>query len=161
MITELKPNQVFVFGSNARGFHGAGAAGYAFKGSAANDWRINPMFQRAMRDPEYRGGKWAVLYRGQGFQIGTEGMSYAIETIKKPGQRRSTTRRSIYRQLMQLFRFAREHPELEFLMTPIGCGYSGYTPCEMEVVWDYTVKQHGLPDNVVAPNYNNVSVEKT
>jgi len=27
-ITKLEPNQVFVFGSNLQGFHGAGAAGY-------------------------------------------------------------------------------------------------------------------------------------
>jgi len=38
-ITTLASNEVFVFDSNESGFHGAGAAGFAFSGTCANDWR--------------------------------------------------------------------------------------------------------------------------
>jgi hypothetical protein len=31
LITSLNSNEVFVFGSNEDGFHGAGAAGFAFR----------------------------------------------------------------------------------------------------------------------------------
>ncbi len=39
LITKLESNEVFVFGSNLRGFHGAGAAGYASFGVPGNSWR--------------------------------------------------------------------------------------------------------------------------
>jgi hypothetical protein len=52
MVTELKPNEVFVFGSNAQGKHGAGAA------KAALQWG-------------------AVM--GEGF--GLHGQTYAIDTM--------------------------------------------------------------------------------
>lgn len=52
-ITELEPGQVFVFGSNARGFHGGGAARVAF---------------------ERFGAVW-----GEG--DGLHGQSYAIDTM--------------------------------------------------------------------------------
>jgi len=39
LITTLGNNQVFVFGSNANGFHGAGAAGWAMLHVAGNSWR--------------------------------------------------------------------------------------------------------------------------
>lgn len=35
MIRELQPNEVFVFGSNAGGFHGGGAARFAFENFGA------------------------------------------------------------------------------------------------------------------------------
>jgi len=53
-ITELKPNEVFVFGSNEAGFHGAGAA------------------RQAMR--------WGAEY-GQG--VGMYGQTYALPTKSK------------------------------------------------------------------------------
>lgn len=53
MITSLKPNQVFVFGSNLAGSHGGGAARQAF---------------------EKFGAKWGV-------GVGPTGQSYAIPTM--------------------------------------------------------------------------------
>lgn len=53
-ITELKPNEIFVFGSNLSGHHGAGAAKIAM-----NKW----------------GAKW-----GKG--VGQEGQTYAIPTMQ-------------------------------------------------------------------------------
>lgn len=53
-ITELKPNEIFVFGSNLQGYHGGGAARLAM-----NQW----------------GAVW-----GQG--TGLQGQTYAIPTMK-------------------------------------------------------------------------------
>ena len=134
MITTLKPNEVFVFGSNAQGFHGAGSAGFAMRGDTRNNWRQDEAFKRAMKAPvghPDRVGKWAIFGVSRGMQKGYAGLSYAIQTIERAGQRRSTSRRDICIQLIKLWNTAKKHPDLIFLMTPVGCGYSGYTPAEM------------------------------
>lgn len=41
--------------------------------------------------------------------------------------------------------FARQHPELTFLVTPIGCGIAGYTPAEVAPLFG------DVPENVVLP----------
>ena len=152
MVTTLKDDEVFVFGSNSTGFHGAGAAGLACRGDAANTWRTDAWFKRAMQSPvgsPDRIGKWAVYGVAQGFQEGREGKSYAVKTIERPGQRRSTTRKDIFLQLKYgLWKFAEEHPEWTFLVTPLGEGYSGYTPQEMDEVWEELIRKYGQPANI-------------
>lgn len=150
-IDPLRSDEVFVFGSNTRGFHGAGAAGFACRGDALNTWRRDAWFLRAMKSPvgsPERVGKWAVFGVGRGFQRGREGMSYAIETVKRPGARRSTTPLEIYDQLVELWAFARAHPEWTFLVTPLGEGYSGYTRTEMDEVWECLKARYGKRANV-------------
>lgn len=154
-ITTLAPHQVFVFGSNSTGFHGAGAAGLAMRGTAANTWRTDVAFLRAMRTPKGhadRVGKWAVYGIARGWQQGREGMSYAIETIRRPGERRSTPLREIEDQLIELFTHAEAHRDWEYLMTPIGAGLSGWTPDEMAATFARAVQGWGyLPANIIAP----------
>lgn len=69
--------------------------------------------------------------------IGLHGQSYAIPT---------TMRRGLIENYAKDFVcFAKDHPELRFLLTPVGCGIAGYTPeqvapmfaecLEMENVW--------------------------
>jgi hypothetical protein len=152
LITDIGADDVFVFGSNAAGFHGAGSAGQACRGDARNTWRQDAWFLRAMKAPPGspdRVGRWAVFGVARGWQRATCGMSYAVQTIVRPGQRRSVSRRDIYHQLVELWAFARERPQWKFLLTPVGQGYSGWTPEEMAQVWDYLLQQHGLPDNCV------------
>ncbi len=91
-ISDLRPNEVFVFGSNVRGKHYGGAAAFAVK----------------------RFG--AIMGQGEGLQ----GQSYAIPTMEGMENMRAAVDRFIA--------FAQEHPELIFLVTPIGCGIAGYTP---------------------------------
>lgn len=159
-ITILQPNEVFVFGSNRAGFHGAGAAGFACRGDTSNTWRDDEWFLKAMKAPvgsSDRVGKWAVYGIGRGWQQGHEGMSYAIQTIERPGLKRSTLLEDIEQQVVGLFAFALEHPEWIFLMTPIGAGLSGYTATEMAttlkratIQWGFRF-HGGIPINVVAP----------
>ena len=88
---------VFVFGSNAKGVHGAGAAVMAM-------WKY--------------GAQW-----GEG--EGRTGEAYAIPTKETPYKGRSLTQ--IRFSVMVFLDYAEEHPELEFLVTRVGCGLAGYT----------------------------------
>lgn len=156
-ITTLAPHQVYLFGSNAAGFHGAGAAGYAMRGTAANTWRTDKAFLRAMQAPvghPDRIGRWAVFGIGRGHQVGYEGMSYAIETIRRPGRayHRSVPLAEIEDQLIELFGWAEHHTDHEVLMTPIGAGLSGWSAEDMAATLARAVKRYGgLPRNVIAP----------
>jgi hypothetical protein len=91
-----KQNQVFVFGSNLAGIHGAGAAYDAFK-------------------------KWGAV-RGQGY--GLQGNSFAIPTKGK--ELEILDLKDIENYVSMFIRFANERPELEFLVTRVGCGLAGY-----------------------------------
>ena len=108
-IESLEPHQVFVFGSNASGQHGAGAARTAH---------------------ERFGAVW-----GEGH--GLHGQSYAIDTMSGLG--------TIEREVAGFLAFAAEHPELELLVTEIGCGIAGYTPEQIAPFF------RGAPENVVLP----------
>lgn len=61
----------------------------------------------------------AVWGNGEGLQ----GQSYAIPTME--GE--ESTKRAVER----FTQFAQAHPELKFLVTPVGCGIAGYTPEEI------------------------------
>lgn len=95
-IATLKPNEIFVFGSNLAGAHGGGAAR-----AALNNF----------------GAIW-----GQG--VGLQGRSYAIPTMHGGPER-------IQPYVDEFIIFAEEHPDLIFLVTPIGCGIAGFTPAEI------------------------------
>lgn len=157
MITHLADNEVFVFGSGSEGFHGAGAAGYAMRGTAANTWRTDEAFLRAMRAPEGhpdRVGKWAVYGVPRGLQQGREGKSYAIETIVRPGMRRSVPLSSIEDQLVELFTVAAQRTDLRFLLTPIGAHLAGYTNEEMLGTLTRAIERCAdgkVPSNMVIP----------
>lgn len=148
-VTDLRPDEVFVFGSNEQGFHGAGAAGLAMRGDARNTWRDDARFRAVVagRNPDPR-GRWAVFGQGRGFQQGTDGKSYAIATVTRPGARRSVSRRDIYHQLVALWTFVLARPEWTFLIPPLGEGYAGWSRGEMNAVWEFLVARHGLPTNV-------------
>lgn len=95
-IKELKENEIFVFGSNLKGYHGGGAAAYA-----ANKF----------------GAVW-----GQG--VGLQGQSYAIPTMQGGPN-------TIEPYTKDFIKFARNHPEYQFLVTEIGCGIAGFKPTDI------------------------------
>lgn len=92
---------IFVFGSNVKGVHGAGAATTAM-------WKY--------------GAQW-----GEG--EGRTGDAYAIPTKETPYKGRNLAQ--IRFSVMVFLDYAEEHPELEFLVTRIGCGLAGYTDEQM------------------------------
>ena len=90
--------QVFVFGSNLAGRHGAGSALEARR-------------------------KWGALY-GQG--EGMQGHSYAIPTKDK--NLRILPLAHIKLSVERFVLFASLHPEMTFNIVAIGCGLAGYKP---------------------------------
>lgn len=152
LITKLAPHEVFIFGTNRNGFHGAGAAGYAMRGTAANTWRTDKVFLNAMRVPvghPDRVGKWAVYGVAHGLQHGWEGKSYGIVTIERPGALRSVTLDEIKEQFVELFSFAEQHPGWSFLMTEVGAAMAGYTKAEMLETWREAKATYPTPSNVI------------
>ena len=90
-ITELKENEIFVFGSNLAGAHGGGAAWLAYR-------RF--------------GAVW-----GEG--VGLHGRTYAVPTMQGGVD-------TIKPYVDDFILFAKEHKELTFLVTRIGCGIAGF-----------------------------------
>ena len=95
-ISELKDNEIFVFGSNLQGNHAGGAA--------------------AIADRKF-GAIW-----GQG--VGLQGQSYAIPTMHGGIDK-------IKPYVDEFIEFAKQNPNLKFLVTRIGCGIAGFTEEEM------------------------------
>lgn len=89
-------NQIFVFGSNLAGRHGAGAAKHAL---------------------DHHNAKY-----GQG--IGLQGKSYGIPT--KDHQIRTLDLDIIEQHVKTFIEFAKTRPDLQFFVTKIGCGLAGY-----------------------------------
>lgn len=134
----LPRRHVFVFGSNASGFHGAGSAGFAQRGEAKNNWRDDPEFLAAVNSPPgspKRIGRLSIYGQAAGLMQGRIGYSYGIITVTKPGNRRSIPLQFIQEQLTAMCQFAKLFPDFEFLVAKLGENYAGYTSEEMHQVW--------------------------
>ena len=100
-ITNLKPNEIFVFGSNNKGEHKGGAAFIAYKKF---------------------GARWGV---GEG----RVGQSYAIPTLDWEVDEFGHTKVSEMQLRLSVSSFvahAKSNPGYNFLVTPIGCGIAGW-----------------------------------
>lgn len=97
-IEKLDDDEIFVFGSNRAGRHGAGAALLA------------------------RRKFGAILGQGEGLM----GQSYGIPT--KDANMRVLGLRAIHYNVARFIRFAIASPDHLFLVTQIGCGLAGYSP---------------------------------
>ena len=70
--------------------------------------------------------------------VGMQGRSYAIPTMQGGTE-------TIRPYVNDFIAYAKEHPELTFLVTPIGCGIAGFEPediaplfenaCNVENIW--------------------------
>lgn len=78
------------------------------------------------------GAEWG---NGEGLQ----GQSYSIPTME--GEHNTKL------AIMRFTQYAREHPELKFLVTPVGCGIAGYTPEEIAPMF----KDAAYLENVYLP----------
>lgn len=100
-ISDLRENEIFVFGSNLAGMHAGGAAHLAFR-------------------------KFGAVW-GQG--VGLQGRSYAIPTMQEGVE-------TIRPHVEAFIGFAREHPQLKFLVTQIGCGIAGFSPRQIAPLFE-------------------------
>ena len=141
---KLDPNQVFVFGSNSDGFHGAGSAGFASFGVQGNQCR---RFDYGKKTLGWR-GKWNVKGCGEGLQEGTEGKSYALPTVTRAGAKRSFTPDMIKASIRRLYDCALENADLYFMIAYTGSGrylLNGYTLDDMAEYF----ASHDIPENIV------------
>lgn len=107
---------IFVFGSNLAGRHGKGAA------------------------------LWALRHRGAIYGVGEgpQGNSYAIPT--KDARLQSLHLDEISNSVRRFLEYARQNPQKQFQLTPIGCGLAGYRHEEIAPMFK------GAPDNVMIPS---------
>jgi len=107
--------KIFVFGSNLAGRHGAGAALHAKK-------------------------FFGAVY---GVGVGRTGDAYALPTKDHWMCPLSLPRISSHVQAF--LHYAREHPELDFQVTRVGCGLAGYTDEQIGPMFT------GAPSNCALP----------
>lgn len=124
MINSLKDNQVFVFGSNTQGRHGAGAA------KIAKD-------------------KFGAIY---GQAEGIQGNSFAIITkdlTKDDKKHPSRTQEQIKEQIQKLYDYAEAHPEKEFVVaySAQGRNLNYYTNEQMAEM--FATASSSVPSNIV------------
>jgi len=114
-ITELKPNEVFVFGSNLAGIHGAGAARFAHK----------------------------VFGAEFGVGIGMTGKCYALPT--KDHDIWTLPLNRIEEYVIDFLDYAKENLDKTFLVTQIGCGLAGFAPEDIAPMFKVHPKNVILP----------------
>jgi len=112
-IASLKPNEIFVFGSNLAGMHGGGAARMAH---------------------ELFGAEWGV-------GVGRTGQCYAIPTMQGGVE-------TICPYVDEFIEYAKQHHELIFRVTRIGCGIAGFTNEEIAPLFKAAFDM----ENVSLPN---------
>lgn len=105
-VISLKPNEVFVFGSNLGGFHGGGAAKLAYL-------------------------KFGAVY-GEG--VGHFGQSYALPT--KDERIETLSIEEIKRYVSGLYQYIVGNPQLFFIITKVGCGLAGYSTDDIKPLFE-------------------------
>ena len=115
MISSLKENQIFVFGSNLGGVHAGGAAKQAKEQFGA----------------------------AEGVGEGLIGTCYAFPTLTMRFRRRHHS--GLVRSRDKLYSTARALPEKQFLLTKVGCGIAGYDEEYMKSLFRDAPKNVTLP----------------
>lgn len=108
-ITQVKPGEVFVFGSNLSGRHGKGAAKTAMK--------------------------WGAKYgQAEGLQDNTYGIPTKNASVNK-----TLSIADIKPFVDNFIAFAKDRPDLIFYVTEIGCGLAGLDPSDVAPLFSYAV----------------------
>jgi hypothetical protein len=116
VITKLKDNEIFVFGSNLAGHHMGGAARQAYEGF---------------------GALWG---RGEGLM----GQSYAFPTLDVDFQKRP--RACLKKSVKKLYKCCKKNTDKEFLLTRVGCGIAQYREDDMRNLFYNPPKNLILPE---------------
>jgi hypothetical protein len=124
-ITSLKPYEVFVFGSNEAGIHGAGAARVA-----------RQLFGAEM---------------GRGF--GRYGQTFAIPT--KDYNIQKLELHAIEGYVKAFIEESKKYPYLTFLVTEIGCGLAGFSPQDIAPMFKDVPDNIVLPEKFWKVIYKN------
>ena len=130
-IKELKPNEIFVFGSNTKGLHLGGAARVAY---------------------EKFGAKW-------GLSEGLSGNTYAIPTMSPEGNK--VSKRTLQLSFYNFLKMVQSRKDVKFLLTKIGCGIAGWEIKDIAELLSFEIMnfnlnyggfgKHNFPDNLSVP----------
>ena len=119
MITKLKPNQIFIFGSNLAGIHAGGAAKFAKDNFGAIE----------------------------GVGSGRTGQCYAFPTLDENLNQR--TREDLEKSVIGLYEYCEGNKDQKFLLTPVGTGIAGYSVEEMKSLFTNPPKNLILPKEFI------------
>lgn len=114
-VTTLPSDQVFVFGSNQNGKHKGGASLTAKTHFGAVE----------------------------GMASGRQGNSYAVPLLGADFKKIGFS--AYIKEIIAFKKYAKAHPNVEFFLTEIGCGYSGYSIDEIAPYFNRS------PSNVIFP----------
>lgn len=114
----MSTREIFVFGSNRQGRHGAGAARAALQLHGA------------------------VYGQAEGIQ----GSSYAIVTKELRPSHPPVSLAEVAEGVSRFLDFARTHTSLTFRVTPIGCGLAGFTPDQIAPLFKNAPSNVVLPE---------------
>lgn len=154
-VTTLAENQVFVFGANDRGIHGAGTAGLAMWGRNADGTPAQRGEQWILeKAQEGQQGVWAVLGEHSKISKGVLGSSYGLVTVEgRLGGKSEKSRISVDNlraNIAKLYETAMANPDKQFLVaysnnTNGKKNLNGYSPLELATIFDSLA----IPENVI------------
>ncbi len=124
IISELKPNEIFVFGSNTAGMHGAGAARVAHRSFGAE----------------------------MGVGEGLTGQTYAFPTLD--ANLNQVKEAEFRQSMKIFIRHVLENPDKTYYLTKIGCGIAGWSIEEVRgFLWSALDEENHskLPKNLIIP----------
>ncbi len=123
-VEELKPDQIFVFGSNPVGIQGGGSALFAVKKG------------------------WCLPYEKMDNCLSKSGKSWGLVTISYPGKKKSKSPDEIKLNIKKLYDFALNNPDKEFLIAYTGIdnyNRNGYSNNELAKMF----ASIEIPNNIV------------
>lgn len=120
---------IFVFGSNRKGWHGAGAALHALR---------------------YKG---AIYGQAEGLQ----GDSYGIVTKELRRDYADVDLEEVKAGVKTFLHFAASRLDLVFELTPIGCGLAGFSPKEIAPLFENSSPNVVLPQMFIDSLYDHQS----
>ena len=127
-ISDLKANEIFVFGSNTGGFHGKGAALHAKMCFGAEQHVGEGLTGRCYAFPTLQSDAWD----------GNSWIGLHVNLKKRKHV-------ELYESSSKFIVCAVSNPHLIFLLTKVGCGLAGYTENYMKTFFTDT------PTNVIKP----------
>lgn len=128
-VTSLKPNQIFVFGSNPLGINGNPSKGTG--GAALVAYNIAGVKQGEKMDNK----------------LSDSGKAWGMTTVTSPGKKRSKTPQEITEGIKKLYEYAKQNPTKEFLVSDYsGTNLNGYTGQEMADMFNAAGT---IPSNIV------------
>ena len=137
-VTSLKPNQIFVFGSNIGSSKGGSPTHGAGSAKIAKD-------------------KFGAI---QGQSRGLQGQSYGIVTKKYYDVEKSSTPQEITQEIKSLYEFAKQNPNKEFLVSDYSeSNLNGYTGQQMADMFNAAGP---IPSNIVFnENFDKLITQQT